>query len=72
MNFATKPSYRATQRGDLVLVGVDHALQGFELERRGEPRGIDDVAEHHRQVALFGGRPSCSSSEPFGRRRSAR
>jgi len=38
----------------LALVGVDQALQGFEVERRSQNRRTDDVAEHHRQVALFG------------------
>ena len=56
--------------GDLVLVGVDHALQGFEVERRSETRRIDDVAEHHRQVALFGGRPR-GTAGAVGRRNSA-
>jgi hypothetical protein len=40
--------------GDLVLVGLGHPQQGFEVERRGKTRRIDDVAEHHRQMTLFG------------------
>ena len=51
---------------NLMLVGVDHTLQGFKVERCGEARRIDNVAEHHRQVALFGGGPWCG-----GRRNSA-
>ena len=43
--------------GNLMLVGVDHGLQDFEVELRGKTRRVDDVAEHHRQVALLGGRP---------------
>jgi hypothetical protein len=44
-------------RCDLFLISFDRLLQAFKLECRGEPRGINDVTEHHRQVALFGGRP---------------
>ena len=57
--------------GDLVLVGVDHALQGFEVELRSETRPVDDVAEHHRKVALFCGCPWRGSAERFGCRQSA-
>ena len=53
-----------------MLVGIDHASQSFQLECRGEPCGIDDVAEHHCQVALFGRRPWRTVGR-FGRRRSA-
>jgi hypothetical protein len=37
------------------VVGVDHILQGFEVERCGKTRRVDEVAEHDRQVALLGG-----------------
>ena len=33
---------------NLLLVGVDRALQGFEVERCRKARRIDEVAEHHR------------------------
>jgi hypothetical protein len=43
----------------------------LQFERRCEHCGIDNVAEHHRQVALFAGRPWCNTLERFWRRRSA-
>src|SRR3954454_1798856 len=56
----------------MLTVGIDYVSQIFQRECRGEPCGIDDVAEHHRQVALFAGQPPCSTLERFGCRRSAR
>ena len=53
--FRGKAVVASDAAGDLVLVSVDQPSQGFEVELRGKTRRIHEVAEHHRQVALFGG-----------------
>ena len=59
-------------RCDLLLITLDRLLQAFQLECRGKPRGVNDVAKHHRQVALFCGQPRCSALDFCGHRRNAR
>ena len=63
--FRHEPFVARDAGGNLLLVGFDHTLQNLQVECCGEVRGVDQVAEHHREVALFGG---CPRSDGWKRR----
>ncbi len=64
--FRHEPLVACDAGGNVLLVGFDHTLQNLQVKCCGEVRGVDQVAEHHREVALFGGCPRSDGGKRRG------